>query len=281
MADLALLGVYAHPDDEQGMTGVLAQAQKEGIRTGLVCATRGELGEIAYPDLATPENLGEVREGEMRAAADVAKVQHLWFLDYRDSGMMGTPGNDDPRSFYRSNEDEALEKLVKIIREFKPTVMVTFDETGGYGHPDHLTIHRLTTLAFDAAADPTRYPEAGPAWKTGRLYYASFPRSALKKMGEWFQEQGFSNGFSMLDPDKMGLDDERITNTVDVSEWVDLKAESLNKHRTQMNPDSPFSKMPPELLTMMRSQEYYALAKGVPLPATEGAKSDLFAGLRG
>ena len=162
MTDLALLGVYAHPDDEQGMTGALAKASKEGIRTGLVCATKGELGEIAYPELATPENLGEVREGEMRAAADVAKVQHLWFLDYLDSGMIGTPGNDDPRSFYRSNEEEALGKLVKIVREFKPTVMVTFDETGGYGHPDHITIHRLTTLAFDAAADAKRYLKRAP-----------------------------------------------------------------------------------------------------------------------
>jgi LmbE family N-acetylglucosaminyl deacetylase len=280
MADLALLGVYAHPDDEQGMTGALAKASKEGIRTGLVCATRGELGEIADPDLATPENLGEVREGEMRAAAAVVKIQHLWFLDYLDSGMIGTPGNDDPRSFYRSNEEEALGKLVKIVREFKPTVMVTFDETGGYGHPDHITIHRLTTLAFDAAADAERYPEAGPAWKTSRLYYASFPRSAIKKMGEWFQEQGLSNGFSMLDPDKMGLDDDKITNSVDVSEWVSLKEESLNKHRTQMNPESPFAKMPADLLTLMRSQEHYALAKGVPLPDSDGAKGDLFAGLR-
>ncbi len=280
MADLALLGVYAHPDDEQGITGALAKAAQEGIRTGLVCATRGELREISDPALATPENLGEVREGEMRAAADIAHVQHLWFLDYLDSGMMGTPGNDDPKSFYRANDEEALAKLVKIIREFKPTVMVTFDETGGYGHPDHLTIHTLTTLAFDAAADAKRYPGAGEAWKTSRLYYSSFPRSTLTKMAGWFKEQELSSSFGTVDFSKMGLDDEKITNTVDVAEWVPLKGESLNMHRTQMNPDSPFSKIPADLLTLFRSQEYYALAAGMPLPDTEGAKGDLFAGLR-
>ncbi|HST04217.1 MAG TPA: PIG-L family deacetylase [Chloroflexia bacterium] len=280
MADLALLGVYAHPDDEQGITGALAKAAQEGIRTGLICATRGELGEISDPALATPDNLGEVREAEMRAAAEVAHIQNLWFLDYRDSGMMGTPGNDDPKSFYRVNDDEALAKLVKIIRDFKPTVMVTFDETGGYGHPDHITIHRLTTQAFDAAADPKRYPEAGDAWATSRLYYASFPRSVLTKMADWLKGQDYESGFSGVDFSRMGLDDSRITNMVDVAEWVPLKGESLSKHQTQMNPNSPFNKIPEDLLAQFRSQEYYALAAGQPLPEGEDARGDLFAGLR-
>ncbi|MEO5951163.1 MAG: PIG-L family deacetylase, partial [Chloroflexia bacterium] len=144
MAQLSLLGVFAHPDDEQGMTGAFLRAHTQNIETGLICATRGELGEIAYPELGTPETLGTVREAEMRAAAEVANIDQLWFLDYRDSGMMGTPGNEDPTSFYRVNDDEALAKIVKIIRDFKPTLLVTFDATGGYGHPDHLTIHRLT-----------------------------------------------------------------------------------------------------------------------------------------
>jgi LmbE family N-acetylglucosaminyl deacetylase len=169
---------------------------------------------------------------------------------------------------------------VKIIRDFKPTVMVTFDETGGYGHPDHITIHRLTTQAFDAAADPRRYPEAGDAWTTSRLYYASFPRSVLTKMADWFKEQEFESGFSGIDFSRMGLDDSRITNTVDVAEWVPLKGESLSKHQTQMNPNSPFNKIPEDLLAQFRSQEYYALAAGVPLPEGEEARGDLFAGLR-
>lgn len=280
MANLALLGVFAHPDDEQTMTGAFAKAIAEGIETGLICATRGELGEISDPALATPDNLGEVREGEMRAAADVLGIQHLWFLDYRDSGMMGTPGNDDPASFYRVNDDEALARIVKIVREFHPTVMVTFDETGGYGHPDHLTIHRLANKAFQAAADPDLYPEAGEPWQTARLFYTSFPRSRIKAWQKWLAENEIDLGFDNIPEDQFGMDDALITNSIDVAEWTHLKERSLNMHSTQINPDSPFNKMPPELVEEFRSQEHYALAAGTPLPNTPDAKLDLFAGLR-
>src|SRR6266568_4507546 len=162
MSDLALLGAFAHPDDEQIMSGAYAQAASEGIRTGLVCATRGELGEIASPELATQENLGRVRENELRAASAVLGIKYLWFLGYRDSGMMGTAGNDDPEAFYRANEQEAIGRVVKIVRDFKPTVMVTFEPSGGYGHPDHITISKIATAAFHAAGDDAQYPEAGP-----------------------------------------------------------------------------------------------------------------------
>jgi LmbE family N-acetylglucosaminyl deacetylase len=280
MAELSLLGVFAHPDDEQTMSGAYAKAVAEGIKTGLICATRGELGEIAHPHLATPETLGTVREAEMRAAADVLNINQLYFLDYRDSGMMGTAGNEDPDSFYRVNDDEALARIVKIIREFRPTIMVTFDATGGYGHPDHLTIHRLTNLAYDAAADPALYPEAGEPWQTSRLFYSSFPRSQINRMADWLEEQGIPNPFADLDPEMFGMPDELVTHKLDVAEYVELKNTSLNKHATQMNPDSPFTKMPPEFLTELRSNEFYALAAGTPLPETPDAHSDLFAGLR-
>jgi LmbE family N-acetylglucosaminyl deacetylase len=280
MEHLGLLGVFAHPDDEQLMSGTFAKAAAEGIRTGLICATRGELGEIAEPDLATPENLGRVREGEMRAACAVLGIKYLWFLDYRDSGMMGTPGNDDPTSFYRTNDEEALSKIVKLVRDFKPTVMVTFDETGGYGHPDHLTIYRLATEAFHAAGDLARYPEAGEAWQPARLYYASFPRSMIKKIGDLILELGLETGYRDLDSDKLGIPDEDLTNAIDVREWVDIKERSLRMHRTQMDPNSPLFTMPPDWQMQIRSTEYFALAAGLPLPETEKARGDLFAGLR-
>jgi LmbE family N-acetylglucosaminyl deacetylase len=281
MAELALLGVFAHPDDEQTMSGAFARAASEGINTGLVCATRGELGEIADPSLATPDNLGAVREAELRAACAVLGIKYLWFLDYRDSGMMGTPGNDDPTCLYRVNEEEALARLVKIVRAFRPTLMVTFDETGGYGHPDHITIYRLTTLAFGAAANPDMYPEAGEPWQTDRLYYSSFPRGRLKGMSEWMREHGIVSVFEGLDPDKMGMPDELITNSIDVSEWVHLKERSMSMHRTQLSPDSPFRKIPPEMIHELRSREHYALAAGTSLPDSPDARYDLFAGLRG
>jgi mycothiol S-conjugate amidase len=282
MQDLALLGVFAHPDDEQLMSGVFASAAAEGMRTGLVCATRGELGEIADPSLATPENLGEVREHELKAACAVLGVKYLWFLDYRDSGMMGTGGNTDPSSLYKSNEDEAVGKIVKIVRDFRPTVMVTFDETGGYGHPDHLTIHRLATVAFHVAGDTAKYPEAGEPWQPARLYYAGFPRSYTRRIGEMAAMAGVQvqSWMEQLDPDQFGIDDALITNRVDVREWLPLKEKSLRQHRTQMNPENLFSKLPGKWIDEMRATEHYALAAGVPLPESDGAEADLFAGLR-
>ena len=154
-----LLGVFAHPDDEGVIGGALLHYSMFGVETGLICATRGEVGEIADPALATPENLGQVREGEMQAAAEVLGIHSLWFLDYRDSGMAGTPENEDPRSLAQASALDVVSKLVAIIRQFRPQVMVTFDETGGYGHPDHIAIYKHTTSAFHAAV-------RGEAWVT-------------------------------------------------------------------------------------------------------------------
>src|SRR6478672_979617 len=130
MADLSILASYAHPDDEQGISGLLRMCVEDGIRTALLCATRGEVGEIADPSLATPETLGKVREQELRTAMDMVGVTDVRFLDYRDSGMAGTPENNDPRAFVNADEHEAIGKIVKVMRDFKPTVVITFDETG-------------------------------------------------------------------------------------------------------------------------------------------------------
>lgn len=281
MSDLAILASYAHPDDEQGVTGSLAWYAEQGVRTGLICATRGELGEIADPALATPENLGEVREQEMRGAAAVAKIQHLWFLDYRDSGMRGTEGNKDPRAFMNVGEKEALGKIVRIIREFKPTVMVTFDPTGGYGHPDHIRINQLTAQAFRVAKDASQYPEAGPAWEAKRLYYASMPRSRIRQLAKVAEEAGMSSNFTGMNIEELGLPDEAITNQIEVAEYLDLKRKSLGNHKTQLNPNSPFARIPAEVTAQWRSIEYFVLADGVPVDTTDpGAMRDLFAGLR-
>src|SRR2546428_12037191 len=126
MSTKRLLGIFAHPDDEGSMSGALLKYNTLDIETGLVCATRGEVGEIADPALATPENLGEVREGEMRAATEVLGVHNLRFLGYRDSGMAGTADNQDPHAFMQTSAAEVVGKLVAIIRQFRPQVMVTF-----------------------------------------------------------------------------------------------------------------------------------------------------------
>src|SRR5437870_11536816 len=198
MSTKRLLGIFAHPDDEGTLSGAMLKYSTLDIETGLVCATRGEVGEIADPALATPENLGEVREGEMRAAAEVLGVHNLWFLKYRDSGMAGTPENQDPRSLAQASAAEVVGNLVEIIRQFRPQVLVTFDETGAYGHPDHIAIYRHTTSAFHAAADAVQYPELGPAHAVSKLYYGAFPRSAVRAMAEWMRSQNYESSFRGL-----------------------------------------------------------------------------------
>ena len=276
MSTKRLLGVFAHPDDEGTMSGALLQYNTLGVETGLVCATRGEVGEIADPALATPENLGQVREGEMRAAAEVLGVHNLWFLDYRDSGMAGTPQNANPHAFAQVRAAEAVGKLVAIIRQFRPQVLVTFDETGGYGHPDHIAIYRHTTSAFHAAADGVQYPELGPAYSVAKLYYTAFPRSAVQAMGEWMQSQGYEGSFSGLDPEKMGIPDELVSIWLNVEQWQTTKDRSWAMHRTQMDPNNFMAKLPPEVLRKWRGRECYQLAASRVGPDEPG-KNDLFA----
>jgi LmbE family N-acetylglucosaminyl deacetylase len=269
VSDLAILAVYAHPDDEQGITGTLRRCVENGIRTGILCATRGEVGQIADPALATPETLGAVREQELRRAAAVIGVQHVYFLDYRDSGMAGTPENADSRALVNADESAAVSQISKIIREFKPTVLVTFDESGAYGHPDHIAIQRLTTRAF----------YAGGEFAPRRLFYSSITRSMIRRMVDYLRAHNASSVFNEMDLEKMGLPDERITNRIDVSRYVALKRQSLNEHKTQNAPDGPFAIIPEELWKQWRSVESFALVAGEPFPL--GADpGDLFAGLR-
>jgi LmbE family N-acetylglucosaminyl deacetylase len=278
VTDRAILGCYAHPDDEQGMTGTMLHYGARGVRTGLACATRGEMGEVSDPALATSETIGSVREAELRRACEIGGIQQLWFLDYHDSGMAGTDGNRDPRAFINADEREAVGKLVAIIREFKPTIMTTFEPSGGYGHPDHLAIHRWATLAYHAAGDAAQYPDLGAAWQPARLYYSAIPRSALRRMLDMAGRDNPNSPFRGLDVEKFGVADEDLTHVLDVSEFVEKKIESVLSHATQYTMSSPMFAMPKPVLHAMRSKESYLLAAGVPLPA-DYDRGDLFAGL--
>lgn len=277
MATRRLLGVFAHPDDEGMIGGALLQYNTLGVETGLVYTTRGEVGEISDPALATPENLGQVREQEMRAAAEELHVQNLWFLDYRDSGMAGTPENQDPRAFVRVNLADAVGKIVAIIRTFRPQVIVTFDESGAYGHPDHIAIYQHTTSAFHAAADDALFPELGPAHATAKLYYASFPRSAILTISEWMgSQEEYGSVFKDLDPNTLGLSDEQIAVRLNVEKWQEAKAHSWAMHRTQMDPNTLMAQIPEELQHRWRSLECYQLATSRVGPDVVG-ENDLFA----
>jgi len=276
MATRRLLGVFAHPDDEGLISGALLHYHSLNVEAGLVYTTRGEAGEIADPVLATPENLGQVREQEMRAAAEVLHVNHLWFLGYRDSGLTDIAQHQDPRAFIHARPAEVIGKLVAIIRQFRPQVLITFDETGGYGHLDHIAVYKYATGAFHAAADGVQYPELGPSHAVSKLYYASFAHRQITMMTEWLQDQAYEGFVRDLDVEHMGFTDEQINVVLDVDRWQETKALTRNKHRTQKNSTPIISLLPHEMQRKLRSTEYYQLAATRVGPDNVG-DNDLFA----
>jgi LmbE family N-acetylglucosaminyl deacetylase len=272
-----LLGVFAHPNDENLMSGTLLHYHSQGVETGLVYATRGEVGEISDSTLATYENLGQVREQEMQNVASALHVPHLWFLDYRDSGMPGSLQNQDSQAFMRVHPAEAIGKLVAIIRQFHPDVIVTFDESGVYEHPDHIAVYQYTTSAFHAAADSVLYPELGSEHKSSKLYYTSFQRNVLLTMAEWLGGQAdFGAVFKDLDISTLGLSDEQISVRLNVEQWQEEKARIEKMHRTQMNPNTFMVQIPEDVQKHWRSLECYQLATSRVGPDVIG-ENNLFA----
>jgi len=180
---LTFMTVHAHPDDEIFSTGgTYARYAKEGIHTVLVTCTGGEEGEIVDPSMVAEEvkpRLGEVRAQELRCAVAALGIETLEMLGYRDSGMAGTPSNENPESFNMADPEEATGRLVRLIRRHRPQVLVSYDANGSYGHPDHIKAHQTTWAAFDAAGDPDRYPDAGPAWQPKKLYQCGLARAQV------------------------------------------------------------------------------------------------------
>ena len=275
----SLLAVYAHPDDEAFSTGgTIARYAAEGIKTFLVCATRGEVGEISDPSLATPETLGQVREGELRCAAETMGVAELIFLNYRDSGMVGTSENQDPRAFINAPADEVIARLVTILRRLRPEVVATFEPNGGYGHPDHIAVHRHTVAAFHAAAQADFHPELGRPWQASRLLYTAIPRSFFIEMRRQLEELGEDTSeFDRFDDTSAGWPDDQIHIHLDVSSTVNSKWEALNCHRTQFGPGNLFRRLPEERVKALMSVEHFSLAWPEPKPGLQ--LSSLFAGL--
>src|SRR5215510_5539159 len=204
--ELTLMAVHAHPDDEAISTGgVLARYADEGLRTVLVTCTGGEVGEISDSTLATIETLAEVRRKELERACEILRVGRLQLLGYRDSGMMGTLDNAHPSSFYQASLEEATARLVTLVRRERPQVLVTYDERGFYGHPDHIRANQITVAAFDAAGDPARWPEAGTPWKPAKLYYTAVARSALRTFSRLMRDAGIDPPFEDGETDDPGI----------------------------------------------------------------------------
>jgi LmbE family N-acetylglucosaminyl deacetylase len=283
---LTLMAVFAHPDDESfGSGGSLARYGADpDVRVVLVCATRGEAGEICDPKLATTERLGEVREKELRCACRSLGIENLFFLDYRDSGMAGTSENTDMRSLAMADFDEAVGKIVAHIRREQPDVVVTFDETGGYGHPDHIAVHYHTKAAFEAAADASRYPEQIAAGlephQAKKLYFTSIPQRFFRDMVAKMQELGIAlpeRYLNRLD-EPFGLPDDACTTDIDVQDFWDVKQAAVQCHATQLNPDSIFALLPPEAMRDLQAWECFQLAETT--VGEDGDSHDLMANLR-
>jgi N-acetyl-1-D-myo-inositol-2-amino-2-deoxy-alpha-D-glucopyranoside deacetylase len=280
-----LLAVHAHPDDEVIATGgVLAKAAAAGLRTMVVTCTDGSRGEVVGEGMDPAEvlpRLAEVRREELADALAVLGVDEHAFLGYADSGMAGTEGNDDPASFWRAPVDEAVGRLVAVIRRFRPAVVITYDAFGGYGHPDHIQAHRVALLAVEAAGMPVLYPDAGPAWDTPKLYLATIPRSGIAAFNGFFAAAGMPSPFGdSTDPADipMGAPDEVITTVVDVRAHLEQKQRALQAHRSQIAPDSFFMQLPEPLVEPFYGVESFIRRhSAVPVPA--GSEHDLFEGL--
>jgi N-acetyl-1-D-myo-inositol-2-amino-2-deoxy-alpha-D-glucopyranoside deacetylase len=272
-----LLTVHAHPDDECISTGgILARYAAEGVHTVLVTCTDGAVGEISDPNLATPENLAEVRARELDDSVRILKIGRLVKLGYRDSGMAGTDDNTNPAAFQQADLDEAIRRVVNVVRQERPQVIVTYNENGGYGHPDHIRAHQVAIAAFRQAGDAS-YPADGEPWAPRKLYYAAIQRSAVLTFARRLRSLGIQSPFLDMDESAitMGVPDEDITTTIDVSAYVDAKRAALEAHRTQMGPDQFFMKLPRELFAEAFGRETFQRIAG-PGPAAE---SDLFEGL--
>jgi N-acetyl-1-D-myo-inositol-2-amino-2-deoxy-alpha-D-glucopyranoside deacetylase len=284
---LTLMIVHAHPDDEViGSGGTLAHYSDAGINTVLVTATLGEEGEIVVSDMDTPENharLAEIRLEELRKATEILGIKHQEFLGYRDSGMVGTPSNEHPACFHQADLAEATGRLVRLVRAYRPQVLVSYNAVGGYGHPDHIACHKVTLAAFDAAADPARYPDAGPTWTPLKLYEMSFPREPAQQGWEQMRERGLKTPLDNPDFDitRFTVPLAQITTAIDVSAYMQRKRAALMEHRTQIAVDGSFFDMPEDMARQWFGVEYFTLLQSrVPLPAHEGYERDLFAGIR-
>ena len=280
---LCLLSIHAHPDDESSKgAGTVARYSAEGVHTVLVCCTGGEEGDILNPAMDTPEvrdNLPEVRQRELEEAAKIIGYDELVLLGYRDSGMPGTPPNEDPRSFARAELSEAIGRIVAVLRRTRPQVVVTYpDDQQGYPHPDHLRVHAVTFPAVDAAADPSAYPEAGPPWRVRKVYYSAWSRARVVAMHEKFLELGLESPYDAAWFERPSHD-ETITTRIDTSGFADVRRLALLAHATQVDPTSRFwFGLPPEIGDLVYPVDDFTLARSD--VETALPEDDLFSGLR-
>lgn len=293
-----LLLVHAHPDDETIGTGAtMAKYVADGASVTLVTCTLGEEGEVLVPALSQlaadqADQLGGWRISELERAMAALGVSDHRFLGgagrFRDSGMMGTPANDKSRAFWRADTDrsvfyDAVLALVEVIREVRPQVVVTYDENGGYGHPDHIMAHRVTMAAVTAAGQDG-YSSVGSApWTTSKVYWTAMPRSV---MAAWLADAKKTGSSSFAEVESVDdlpnlVDDALVTTFIDGAEFVEAKRAALSAHRTQITVDGPFFALSNNFGQPSGIGEYFRLVAGEAGGPRddEGRETDLFGGL--
>lgn len=264
-----LLLVHAHPDDESISTGgVMMKAKAHGHRVVNITATRGEVGEIYNMDeTASRPRLGEIRTEELRAADEVLGVDRQEFLGYRDSGMVDTADNKDPRSFQQAKLEEAAGRLAVFMREERPDVVITYAEDGVYGHPDHIKAHFTTLAAIDLIEKE--------GWSPKKLYYTAIPRSMMEAFAQQLPEEAQRQASGSIRI--AGTPDELVTTRVDVHDYFERKRDAFRAHRSQNDPNSWFATMQDQVFELAFGTEYYQLARGE--LGSEPPETDLFAGI--
>lgn len=289
--DRRMLLVHAHPDDETIGTGAsMAKYAAEGADVTLVTCTLGEEGEILVPELAhlaadRTDGLGRHRIGELAEAMAILGVKDHRFLGgagrFRDSGMMGVPSNDRADCFWRADLLEASRELVPVIRQTRPHVVVTYDDFGGYGHPDHIQAHRVTHYALALAESSSFQPDMGDPWSVPKVYWTAFPRSIVRKGIMALREQGSDSEFAEMDPDDLpfACDDNLITTAIDAHDFLDVKMQALEAHRTQVTVDDGFFALSNNLGSEVMGTEYFRLVRGSPGLLDGEWEKDLFSGI--
>ncbi|MPQ98544.1 N-acetyl-1-D-myo-inositol-2-amino-2-deoxy-alpha-D-glucopyranoside deacetylase [Modestobacter sp. I12A-02628] len=289
--DRRLLLVHAHPDDETINNGAtMARYAAEGVGVTLLTCTLGEEGEVIPDELRQlaadhADQLGGYRIGELaEAMAHLGVTDHRWLGGagrWRDSGMLHTPPNEHPRAFWRADPAEAVAAVVAVLREVRPQVVVTYDENGGYGHPDHVQAHRVTMAAVDAAADPAAHPTLGAPWQVSKVYWTCLPVSVLRRGQQALAEAGQETGFAIaLDAGELGdaTADELVTAEVDGEAFRAHKEAAMRAHATQITVRGSFFALSNGLGQELLATEHYRLARGEPGVA-QGREQDLFTGI--
>lgn len=281
-----LLLVHAHPDDETINNGAtMAKYAANGVDVTLVTCTRGEEGEVLVDSLLNlasekDDKLGEHREIELQAAMAELGIKDFRFLGspnkkWRDSGMMGTPQNERPDVFWKADLDEAANELVKVILEIKPQVLITYDEFGGYGHPDHIKAHQVAMRASEIASQQ--------GWQISKIYWNTMPRSVIQMGIDKMKEVGSEFfGAESADDLPFAKPDELVTSVVNAPEYVVQKLAAMKAHATQISVDGPFFALSNNLGLSVWADEYYTLVKGEASEPFDdkGREIDLFAGIK-